>query len=318
MQTQLRRFFFGTSLPDSKVLNIGWLLFRIHIGLSIAIHAGWPKMNTISAPGWFSDQVAGLGFTFPSPEFWAATASWGEFIGGICIALGLLTRFSALQLAFQFFVIAFLWYDNPEPVTGMYFQQTLFFGYLLTVFAGGGKYSLDTLIMNRKKVKVVMPVKAAIACCLVFITTTGYTQTISSDDFKPLEGNWKGQLTYLDYSSNKQESIKANASVEIKKSAKFEMGIYYADEPSQNGKEIYRIKENGTMLNNRKVIERTVQADGTLKIVLEDKGRDGNDKKPATFHHELIISKNMFIITKMVKFDGEENFFQRNQYSFSR
>ena len=163
-----------------------------------------------------------------------------------------------------------------------------------------------------------VPVKAAIACCLVFITTTGYTQTISSDDFKPLEGNWKGQLTYLDYSSNKQESIKANASVEIKKSAKFELGIYYADEPSQNGKEIYRIKENGTMLNNRKVIERTVQADGTLKIVLEDKGRDGNDKKPATFHHELFISKNMFIITKMVKFDGEENFFQRNRYSFSR
>ena len=79
MKQLLHQFFFGTSLNDNKVLNAGWLLFRLHIGLSIAMHAGWPKMNTISAPGWFTEQVAGLGFTFPSPGFWAAMASWGEW-----------------------------------------------------------------------------------------------------------------------------------------------------------------------------------------------------------------------------------------------
>ena len=126
MKQKMQQFLMGSSLPNSTTLNIGWLLFRLHIGLSIAIHAGWPKMNTLAAPGWFNDQVAGLGFTFPSPAFWATLASWGEFVGGLCIALGFLTRFNALQLAFQFFVISFLWYDKPEPLTGMYFQQTLF------------------------------------------------------------------------------------------------------------------------------------------------------------------------------------------------
>jgi len=151
MKKTMHHFLFGTSLNDNRILNLGWLLFRLHLGISIAIHAGWPKMNSLAAPGWFNDQVAGLGFSFPSPAFWATLASWGEFIGGIGIALGLLTRFNALQLSFQFFVIAFLWYDNPEPLSGMYFQNTLFMGFLLLLFAGGGRYSLDHLIINRKK-----------------------------------------------------------------------------------------------------------------------------------------------------------------------
>ena len=101
MKNNLRQFLFGTSLNENNTLNIGWLLFRVHVGLSIAIHAGWPKMNAISAPGWFTDQVAGIGFTFPSPEFWAATASWGEFVGGLLIAVFILYQIT-LKLNFIF------------------------------------------------------------------------------------------------------------------------------------------------------------------------------------------------------------------------
>ena len=150
MKTVLRQFMFGTSIGENKVLDMGWLLFRLHVGLSIAIHAGWPKMKAMAAPGWFTEQVAGLGFTFPSPEFWAATAAWGEFVGGILIAIGLFTRFAAAQLAFQFFVIAFLWYDKPEPLTGMYFQQLFFWCYVLLTIGGGGNYSLDKLLRRKK------------------------------------------------------------------------------------------------------------------------------------------------------------------------
>jgi uncharacterized membrane protein YphA (DoxX/SURF4 family) len=151
MKNNIRQFLFGTSLNNNTTLNIGWLLFRLHIGLSIAIGAGFPKMKDLNAPGWFAAQVGKLGFTFPSPAFWATVASWGEFVGGLCIALGLLTRFNAAQLAFQFFVVSFLWYENPEPITGMYFQNTLFMSFLLIAIAGGGKYSVDKIIYNRKK-----------------------------------------------------------------------------------------------------------------------------------------------------------------------
>lgn len=318
MKALLNRFFFGTSLNDNKTLNTGWLLFRLHLGLSIAIHAGWPKMNTLAAPDWFNDQVAGLGFTFPSPAFWATIAAWGEFAGGICVALGLLTRFNALQLAFQFLVISFLWYDNPEPITGMYFQNTLLMGFVLVVIAGGGSYSLDKLIRQRKSVKRMMPVKIAAVCLLCLFSMAGHTQTISAGDFKNLAGNWKGQLTYLDYSSNKPESIPVSAGVKLKGRNLFVLSFYYSEEASHNEKQKFRIKGKGTRLNTWKLTERTMQTDGTLKVVLESTGKDGNDGKPAIFHHELLISSSRFTITKRVRFEGEKEFFQRNQYQFTR
>lgn len=169
MKKHLQTFLLGHDLPDTKLMNIGWLLFRLHIGLSLAIHAGFPKMREGLAPDWFIKQVGEIGFNFPSPVFWATLASWGEFVGGACIALGLLTRFSAIQLAFQFFVISFLWYDTPEPLTGMYFQQTLFWAYVLVIFFGGGKYSLDALINKRIEFNKKQLLKPAALIIMLFI-----------------------------------------------------------------------------------------------------------------------------------------------------
>jgi uncharacterized membrane protein YphA (DoxX/SURF4 family) len=182
MKKNLQNFLFGSSLNASNLVQFVWLIFRVHIGLSLAINAGLPKMQEGLAPDWFVKQVGEIGFTFISPTFWATIASWGEFIGGICLALGLLTRFSALQLAFQFFVISFIWYDKPMPVVGMYFQQTLFWGYVLAAFLGGGKYSLDYLITNKKS-KVKLNAKVAMLLCLVFFISNCNAQS------RPLNGS---------------------------------------------------------------------------------------------------------------------------------
>jgi uncharacterized membrane protein YphA (DoxX/SURF4 family) len=193
MKKKLQSFLFSNSLNDNIVIHIGWLLFRLHIGLSLAIHAGLPKMQEGLAPDWFIKQVGELGFTFPTPGFWATLASWGEFVGGLFVAVGLLSRFMGLQLVFQFFVISFLWYDSPEPLTGMYFQQTLFWGYALVVFLGGGKYSLDALI-NKKyilnKIPLIKPVIAVIILLTGSVSTANaQTDTSMRYDFKAFEKN---------------------------------------------------------------------------------------------------------------------------------
>jgi uncharacterized membrane protein YphA (DoxX/SURF4 family) len=194
MKKNIQQFLFGTSLNNNKtIINIIWLLFRLHIGLSLAINAGLPKMQEGLAPDWFVKQVGEIGFTFISPTFWATVASWGEFIGGICIAFGLLTRFSAIQLAFQFFVISFIWYDKPMPVVGMYFQQTLFWSYILVAFLGGGKYSIDYLIANRKIKSVAVPVK--------FVTTT-LLATLLSCTAKSQPVNGSGVIVAKTFSFN--------------------------------------------------------------------------------------------------------------------
>lgn len=244
MKQQIRQFLFGTSLHHNKTANIGWLLFRLHIGLSMAIHAGLPKMKNMAAPGWFNDQVAGLGFTFPSPAFWATLASWGEFIGGICIALGLLTRFNALQLAFQFFVISFLWYESPEPLTGMYFQNTLFMSFVLITFLGGGRYALDKLIMNSQKAKITIAPKAAFAMLLLCLSLNSYAQKA------PLNGSGNIVMKSFDYKNfDKLEILDIAGKVNVEIGKPFSITINIDD----NLASLLKVKEY----------------DGELKIQLE-------------------------------------------------
>ncbi|SNC65856.1 Uncharacterized membrane protein YphA, DoxX/SURF4 family [Hymenobacter gelipurpurascens] len=184
--------FFAPALP-SRLMEAAWLLFRLHLGLSIAIGAGWSKLvnltttqelaklttqgSALGPPDWFVQQVAQLGFTQPSPYFWAALAAWGEFAGGLLIALGLLTRWSGVQLAIQFLVIAFLWYDAPEPLLGMYYQQLLFWAFVLVAAVGGGRYSLDYALGHSAAVRPLLQrllpsrrLTAAAAVCLTLVS----------------------------------------------------------------------------------------------------------------------------------------------------
>jgi len=256
MKKSMYQFLFGSSLNDNRILNLGWLLFRLHLGISIAIHAGWPKMNTLAAPGWFNDQVAGLGFTFPSPAFWATLASWGEFVGGIGIALGLLTRFNALQLVFQFFVIAFLWYDNPEPLSGMYFQNTLFMGFLLVLFAGGGRYSLDQWIVNRKKISSRPMIKTAVAVILVMGSLNVTAQN------KPLKGSGVLLSQTFNYDNFEKINIRdLHGKIKVELGKPFSVSVTIDD----NLNSLLRVSNNNEELkmelegneNNRMYIEAT-------------------------------------------------------------
>jgi uncharacterized membrane protein YphA (DoxX/SURF4 family) len=277
MKNTLRQFLFGTSLNDNKVLNIGWLLFRLHIGLSMAIHAGLPKMYTITAPGWFNEQVAGLGFTFPSPAFWATLAAWGEFVGGLCIALGLLTRFNALQLAFQFFVISFLWYDSPEPVTGMYFQNTLFMGYILVAFAGGGRYSLDKLIMNKRKINIAMPIKTAIASLIVLITLSAEAQR------GPLKGSGQVVNKTFDYNNFDKLSLKnLDGKIEVTIGKPFAVSVAIDD--------------------NLSPLLKTEVSNGELKIEL-----DGNENNKMYIEETNIIIKISMPEASVVEHKGNSS-----------
>ena len=190
MKMQIKNFLFGSIKTDSKVFDWCYLLFRVYAGLSIADGAGLSKVfHKINEKGdeswnnlalgtgdWFVKQVGDLGFTFISPTFWAYLAVYGEFIGGLLIALGIFTRISSIQLAFQFFVVAFIWYDSPAPFIGMYYQQLIFWSFVMTFAVGDGKYSLATLLSRRKKIaNLSNPVLATV--CFLLITFMSNAQT---------------------------------------------------------------------------------------------------------------------------------------------
>ncbi|MBX9784192.1 MAG: DoxX family protein [Chitinophagaceae bacterium] len=319
----MKQFFFGSAFTGNKAFNIAWLLFRFYIGFTIAIGAGWPKMNELAAPGWFVKQVSELGFNFPSPGFWAAAASWGEFVGGLCIAIGFFTRFSAIQLAFQFFVVSFIWYKEPAPMVGMYYQQLLFWGFVLIAVGGSGKYSIDNFIMKRKDLKIsIKQVATTATVVLLLLTHASFAQnttTVSAKDFQTIIGSWQGSLTYLDYTSGKPYTMSANLDVEqIGNSNAFRFSNSFPKEANANWTDTITISANGTMLNNEKVTSKKILADGSVVIVTEVMGADGNDNKPALLRHTYTIGRNFFSKRKDVKFVATKKWVKRHEYTYGR
>ncbi len=127
-----------------------------------------------------------------------------------------------------------------------------------------------------------------------------------------------GDLTYLDYRTNRRTSITSNLTVtrsaENEQSWVFE--YQYPDEPNANSRETVTISENGETIDGERVIERTMLPGGTLRIRTEKTGPDNN--RNALFRFTYLLNANSFSIKKEVRYEGTTEFFERNQYSWQR
>jgi putative oxidoreductase len=86
--------------------DVALLVLRL-AGLGLAAAHGWGKVMALAAGQTrFVESVARLGFPAPTAFAWAAALA--EALGGVLVALGLLTRVSAAFAAFNMFVAAFL------------------------------------------------------------------------------------------------------------------------------------------------------------------------------------------------------------------
>src|SRR5918993_1043340 len=117
---------------------------------------------------------------------------------------------------------------------------------------------------------------AAFLIALSFIThAPANTPRLKADDFAPLAGaQWKGTLTYLDYRSNKKTSIPSNLTVTQSAADKrsWTFDYQYPKEPQADGKKTVTIGEDGTTVNDEKVVERTRLAGRALRIVTAKQG----------------------------------------------
>lgn len=141
---------------------------------------------------------------------------------------------------------------------------------------------------------------------------------ISQKDFSPIAGKWTGTLTYLDYTSKDTVNMMANTMIELSGTDSYDQYLYYTAEPDKNKKSRYTISADGKKLNEMTLMEKKLLSDGTWQLVLESKGVDGNDNRPADFRHIMIIGEKTFSITKLVKFEGEGVYFQRHRYLFGK
>ena len=133
---QLRPFY-------DRVQPLSWLLIRLAAGLMIIPH-GWPKLMAGVGPT-AANALAKRGIEPAEPL--AVILILLETVGGLCVALGLFTRFFAAAITIEMAVIVyqhmpkFSWAERG-------YEYPLMWGLVMFAIAlrGGGPYSLDRRI----------------------------------------------------------------------------------------------------------------------------------------------------------------------------
>lgn len=118
--------------------DIGILWLRLLMGAGIAYH-GFGKVFGEIMPQ-FIQGVEKMGFPFPVAFAWAAALS--EFLGGICIFVGVRTRLAAFFVFCTMSVAAFVVHGaDPFKVKELALAYWTMAGALICT--GGGKISID-------------------------------------------------------------------------------------------------------------------------------------------------------------------------------
>ena len=127
---------------SENLFNLGIAVIRIGIGILFIGHGYLKIKRGLPELKWTGQQMANLGINF-APVFWGTCAMLAEFLGGISLTLGFLTRLSTPFMAFTMFVAVvhhIVKGDSYGYISFPLSQLIIFVGLFIT---GSGTYSLD-------------------------------------------------------------------------------------------------------------------------------------------------------------------------------
>jgi len=172
--------------------------------------------------------------------------------------------------------------------------------------------------MTRRSIIAAMLVALA-GCAGAMRGPSAGPPAVRDGDLERLSGaQWKGTLTYLDYGSNRKVSIPSN--VTVTRSAgdprAWIFAYQYPEEPRADSRDTVALSADGRSLGEQSVVERTVLPDGTLRVVTRRAGTD--DDRAATFCFTYLIGGSRASIRKEVMYEGAAEYFERNEYAWTR
>jgi len=135
--------------PDSALVRWGHFILRVSAGLMIFYIHGWHKLEGWIAylqhgtPWKLAEEVAGM--HLPAPLAAAVVATLVQFVCSLCVVVGLLTRINAALLvgALSGAILQNL-LAHRDPQLAMLYTLTM----VVMVFSGGGRFSLDSLLLS--------------------------------------------------------------------------------------------------------------------------------------------------------------------------
>jgi len=134
-----------------KLSGLALSLLRFATGLMLAFLHGYGKLTgafgyLVEGKEWrFINLVSNIGF--PAPVIFALLSTFAEFVGGLFLAFGFFTRYSALLVLINMTVVLYRHFttDMRFELAGFYFLISLLF-----LIRGGEGISLDNLIRKGK------------------------------------------------------------------------------------------------------------------------------------------------------------------------
>lgn len=166
--------------------------------------------------------------------------------------------------------------------------------------------------MNYKKI-----ITLKITFLLISSLAFSQSHVLTIADLKNVVGCWQGTLTYLDYTTNKPFSMSANLVIKrIGMTKSFSFQNIYPKEPEANSTDTISISKGGKFLNKEVVRSKRKLLDGSLEIISELLGEDGNDNKKAKFRFTYLIGPKMYMHKKEVQFAGSTEWILRHEYKY--
>jgi len=150
LSAQIRRMYVFAVRAASKLQSPFLLFVRLYWGIQLAQN-GWGKLHNL---GRVTQFFSSLGL--PAPAATATFVSSIEFIGGILLAIGLLSRFVGLVITIDMLMVyimadreaLFSFFSDP----GKFYvadPYTFLFAALLILIFGPGLIALDTFLLRR-------------------------------------------------------------------------------------------------------------------------------------------------------------------------
>ena len=126
------------------VRPLSWLVIRVAVGWNLFVH-GYNKIM-VGPSDAFLKGFADLGFNPPLLFYWSSF--FIELLGGVCIMLGLFTRFFAAAAAIEMLSIFIIYWGTGFGWMKRGYEYVLLWGLVCFAIAlrGGGPYSLDRRI----------------------------------------------------------------------------------------------------------------------------------------------------------------------------
>ncbi len=129
-----------------RMIPLSWVFVRFGVGWVLLVH-GYGKVLRGMAP-----QVKALEAATPFFGAWnlelAYLLVFVEGLGGLCILLGLFTRFFGAANAIEMGFLTWLYWSNGFSWLNRGYEYVLLWGFMCLAIAlrGGGPYSLDRAI----------------------------------------------------------------------------------------------------------------------------------------------------------------------------